>query len=92
MNARKVLLEWVLEPGTGKALEVREGQILRIEQIEGLQCVDFNYFNLHDYKEFMLCGRTRTVHGFNPTRGSFLWSGPPREPAPVHSRRHGRAQ
>ena len=38
-------------------------------------------FNLHDYKEFMHCGRTRTVHGFNPTKGAFLWSAPPRERA-----------
>jgi hypothetical protein len=38
MTARNVLIEMVLEPGTGKALEVRAGQILRIEQIEGLQC------------------------------------------------------
>jgi uncharacterized protein len=81
VSGRKILFEWVLEPGTGKALEVRAGQILRIEQIEGLQCVDFNCFNLHDYKEFMHCGRTRTVHGFNPTIGAFLWSAPPRERA-----------
>jgi uncharacterized protein len=70
-----------LEPETGKALEVKAGQILRIDQIEGLQCVDFNCFNLHDYKEFMRCGHTRTVHGFNPTKGAFLWSAPPRERA-----------
>jgi hypothetical protein len=29
----------------------------------------------------MHCGRTRTVHGFNPSTGSFLWSAPPRERA-----------
>src|ERR1700733_2881213 len=81
MTDRSVLSEMVLEPGTGKALEVKAGQILRIEQIEGLQCVDFNCFNLHDYKEFMHCGRTRTVHGFHPTQGAFLWSAPPRERA-----------
>jgi Arc/MetJ-type ribon-helix-helix transcriptional regulator len=69
---RNVLLEMALEPGTGKALEVKAGQIFRIDQIEGLQCVDFNCFNLHDYKEFMRCGRTRTVHGFNPTTGAFF--------------------
>jgi len=78
----RTLVETIrLEPGTGKAIELRAGQILRIEQIEGGQCVDFNAFNLHDYKEFMHCGRTRTVHGFNPTEGSFLWSQPPRERA-----------
>jgi uncharacterized protein YcgI (DUF1989 family) len=79
--ARKILSEWVMQPGTGKAVELLAGQILRIEQVEGLQCVDFNCFNLHDYKEFMHCGRTRTVHGFNPTKGSFMWSAPPRERA-----------
>lgn len=78
---RKLVETIRLEPGTGKAIELRAGQILRIEQVEGGQCVDFNAFNLHDYKEFMHCGRTRTVHGFNPTEGSFLWSQPPRERA-----------
>jgi uncharacterized protein len=78
------ILDWTLEPGTGKALELRAGQILRIEQIEGGQCVDFNAFNLHDYKEFMHCGRTRTVHGFNPSVGTFLWSQPPRERALIY--------
>lgn len=78
----RTLVETIrLEPGTGKAVELRAGQILRIEQIEGGQCVDFNAFNLHDYKEFMHCGRTRTVHGFNPSEGTFLWSQPPRERA-----------
>jgi uncharacterized protein YcgI (DUF1989 family) len=81
MSARPALFEWTIQPGTGKALPVKAGQILRIAQIDGGQCVDFNCFNLHDYKEFMHCGRTRTVHGFHPTKGTFLWSAPPRERA-----------
>lgn len=84
MNERRILSEWVMQPGTGKAIELLAGQILRIEQVEGLQCVDFNCFNLHDYKEFMHCGRTRTVHGFNPSTGCFLWSAPPREQAMMY--------
>jgi len=84
MSDRKVLSEWVVQPGTGKAVELLKGQILRIEQVEGGQCVDFNCFNLHDYKEFMHCGRTRTVHGFNPSKGAFLWSAPPRERAMLY--------
>ena len=79
--AREVLLDFVLEPGTGKALEVRKGQIIRLEQIEGGQCLDFNCFNLHDYKEYFHTGRTRTLHGLHPTAGDFLWSAPPRERA-----------
>jgi uncharacterized protein YcgI (DUF1989 family) len=81
---RRLAFELTLQPGTGKALEVRAGQILRIEQVEGSQCVDFNCFNLHDYKEFMHCGRTRTVHGFHPSKGTFLWSAPPRERAMLY--------
>src|SRR6201993_4789412 len=81
---RKLLYEHIIQPGTGKALEMRRGQILRIAQIEGRQCADFNCFNLHDYKEYMHCGRTRTVHGFHPSKGAFLWSAPPRERAMMY--------
>src|SRR5258708_32906536 len=79
MTSRQIVSEFVLEPGTGKAIELLQGQILRIEQVEGLQCADFNCFNLHDYMEFMHCGRTRTVHGFHPSKVTFMWSAPPRQ-------------
>jgi uncharacterized protein YcgI (DUF1989 family) len=76
---RKTVRELTIEPGTGKALELRRGQVLRIEQATGRQCADFNCFNLHDYKEFFHTGRTRHLHGLHPTKGDFLWSAPPRE-------------
>ncbi len=79
MADRKVLHELTIEPGTGKALEVLRGQVLRIEQVLGGQCADFNCFNLHDYKEFMHTGRTRHLHGLHPGKGDFLWSAPPRD-------------
>ncbi|NQU55613.1 MAG: urea carboxylase-associated family protein [Rhodospirillales bacterium] len=79
MSGRTIVSEYVIEPGTGKAFELLKGQIIRIEQIEGGQCVDFNCFNLHDYKEFMHTGRTRTLYGLTPSTGDFLWSAPPRE-------------
>jgi uncharacterized protein YcgI (DUF1989 family) len=78
---RELIEEFALEPGTGRCVEVERGQLLRIEQVEGAQCVDFNCFNLHDYKEAMHTGRTRTLHGINPGAGDFLWSAPPRERA-----------
>jgi uncharacterized protein YcgI (DUF1989 family) len=84
MSEREKISEWIMQPGTGKAVELFRGQILRVEQIDGGQCVDFNCFNLNDYKEFMHCGRTRTVHGFNPSRGAFMWSAPPRERAMLY--------
>ena len=78
-SQRKVLQQITIEPGTGKALEMRRGQVLRIAQTAGHQCADFNCFNLHDYKEFFHTGRTRHLHGLHPTKGAFLWSAPPRE-------------
>src|SRR3954467_14399049 len=84
MISRQIISEFTLQPGTGKAIELLKGQILRVEQVEGGQCADFNCFNLHDYKEFMHCGRTRTVHGFHPTAGTFMWSAPPRERAMLY--------
>jgi uncharacterized protein YcgI (DUF1989 family) len=80
-DRRELLWEHVMQPGTGKAVELLAGQVLRIEQVDGGQCVDFNCFSLHDYKECLHTGRTRTVHGLNPGPGDFLWSAPPRERA-----------
>lgn len=84
MSERELLFTEVLEPGTGRAIELLAGQVLVIEQIEGGQCVDFNCFNLHDYKEYMHTGRTRTLHGINPSHGTFMWSAPPRERAMMY--------
>jgi uncharacterized protein YcgI (DUF1989 family) len=81
---RELLFEHIMQPGTGKAVEVRAGQILRIEQTEGAQCVDFNCFNLHDYKEPMHVGRMRAMYGLTPGKGHFLWSAPPRERAMMY--------
>lgn len=77
--ARKLISETVIEPGTGKGIELLRGQILRIAQVEGGQCADFNMFNLHDYKEHFHTARTRHMHGMSPTAGAFLWSAPPRD-------------
>jgi uncharacterized protein YcgI (DUF1989 family) len=79
MSGRTVLFEHVMEPGTGKAVPVLRGQILRIEQLGNGQCADFNAFNLHDYKEFFHTGRTRHMHGLFPREGDMLWSAPPRD-------------
>jgi uncharacterized protein YcgI (DUF1989 family) len=71
-------LEVVLEPVTGKAVPVHRGEVLRIEQLVGGTCVDFNAFNLHDYKEFLDCGFTRSFQSFDPRRGEFIWTNAPR--------------
>lgn len=64
----------VLKPVSGKALPVYRGEVLRITQVEGEQCVDFNAFNLHDYKEYMSTSNTRRAHGFRVKKGDLIWS------------------
>ena len=79
MSARTLLAERLMQPGTGVALPVLRGQVLRISQTDGQQCADFNAFNLHDYREHFHTGRTRHMHGIHPTEGDHLWSAPPRD-------------
>ncbi len=70
-------LKLVFQPVEGKALPMKAGEVLRITQLGNGQCVDFNCYNLHDYKEQMSVGFTR-MHSFRPKQGDFLWSNPPR--------------
>jgi hypothetical protein len=70
--------ELTLEPVTGKAVPVHRGEVLRIEQEVGGTCVDFNAFNLHDYKESLDCGFTRSFQSFDPRRGELIWTNAPR--------------
>lgn len=70
--------EITLQPVSGKALPVYRGEVLRILQVEGEQCVDFGAFNLHDYKEYLGVSNTRAYYGFRPKESDIIWS--------VHSR------
>ncbi len=75
----EVLERFTLEPATGRAIPVQRGQVLCVEQVGEGQCLDFNAYNLHDYKEQFHSGRTRGLHGLSPAVGDHLWSAPPRE-------------
>ena len=66
-----------LKPVSGKAIPLSQGEVLRIIQVEGEQCVDFNCFNLHDHKERMSVGHMR-VQGFRVRQGHLVVSAPPR--------------
>ena len=46
-----------------RAIPLFAGEVMRIIQVEGEQCVDFNCFNLRDYKERMSVGHMR-LQGF----------------------------
>ncbi|EXF78098.1 hypothetical protein CFIO01_12342 [Colletotrichum fioriniae PJ7] len=77
---RPVVAEYLIQPGTGKAIEVRAGQVLRIEQVEGGQCGDLNLFSLDDRNEAMHVGRTRAMEaGNSPKAGDIVWSKAPWE-------------
>ena len=58
----------IIRPISGRALPLHKGEVLRITQVEGTQCVDFNCFNLHDYKERMSVGHMR-VQGIRVREG-----------------------
>ncbi|MFQ5914431.1 MAG: DUF1989 domain-containing protein [Nitrospinota bacterium] len=79
MKKRKLVRDFILGPAMGKALPLFRGQVLRVQQVGDGQCLDFNAFNLHDYKERFCCGNTRRMHGIGPTVGHHLWSASPRD-------------
>jgi uncharacterized protein YcgI (DUF1989 family) len=79
MSNRKLIDEFFLEPTTGRAIPVLKGHILHVEQVGMGQALDFNAYNLHDYKEYFHAGRTRVMHGLHPRKGDHLWTNPPRD-------------
>lgn len=81
LGARKLAQR--LEPVTGKAVEVRAGETLAITTPQGEQCVDFNAFNLHDYKEYMSVGHSRR-QGMHLIEGDTLLTNTPRCNALLH--------
>ena len=73
----KTRFHHTLQPVSGKAIPVYKGEVLRITQVGAEQCVDFNCFNLHDYKERMSAADMRE-QGFRPKQGHVIVSAPPR--------------
>ncbi len=69
--------EIVIQPVTGKAIPVYAGEVLRVSQVEGGTCVDYNGFNLNDYKEFLDCGMNRN-RGIAVGKGAIVWTNSPR--------------
>jgi uncharacterized protein len=68
----------VLQPVSGKAIPVYRGEVMRIRQTLGEQCVDFNAFSLADYKEYMDVSACRPTLGFRPRKLDIIYSNPPR--------------
>lgn len=76
---RRIAEEHTIVPGTGKAVVVPVGSVLRVEQIRGGQCGDFNVYALDNWHENMHVGRTRSLHGKSPAGGDLVWSRAPWE-------------
>jgi uncharacterized protein YcgI (DUF1989 family) len=63
----------------GVAFDIKQGQILRIIEVEGPQVVDFEAFVLANPRERLCAGRTRAKVGVHPQSGDTLWSVSPHE-------------
>ena len=59
---------------SGRAWEMKAGQLCRIVAIEGPQVVDFNAWNLHDTRERFWASRTRQLVGAHVNTYDQLWS------------------
>ena len=67
----------LIAAGTAAALELRGGDVVRVEQVTGGQCVDLVAWSLADSRERLSAARTRSLAGVSPGLGDVLWSGPP---------------
>lgn len=74
VNDSKPVFETVCEKRTGKAWEMKAGQVARLVIIEGAQVADLNLWNRHNPRERFWCSRTRQIHGTHVTTHNRLWS------------------
>jgi uncharacterized protein YcgI (DUF1989 family) len=74
MESRTLVNKFVIPIRSGKAWEVRAGQICRIVVVEGAQVGDFNAWNLNNPRERFWASRTRQLHSAHVTTFDRLWS------------------
>jgi uncharacterized protein YcgI (DUF1989 family) len=66
-----------IAPRTGAALEIEQGQLMRVTCSEGPQVADFNAFGREDRREKFWSVKSRIIGGSHLTVGNQLWSCPP---------------
>ena len=64
----------VIPAGAAAAHELDRGDVVRVEQLTGGQCVDLVAWSLADSRERFSASRTRAVAGVSPGLGDVLWS------------------
>jgi len=63
------IFEQIMPPGTGLAVEVKQGQHLRVIDLEGKQVVDMAVFNLDNLREILSTSYSRTRYFTKPGEG-----------------------
>ena len=71
---RTLIEEFVVPIRSGRAWEVRAGQLCRIVVVEGPQVADFNAWNLHNPRERFWASRSRQLQASHVTTFDRLWS------------------
>ena len=79
-NRSDALLDAVIEPSSGGAIALAQGDTIRIEQVADGQGVDLSVHELAGRQRRLSAGRTRAMHGIHPTVGATLFSTPPEVP------------
>ncbi|PSN40173.1 Uncharacterized protein C11D3.03c [Blattella germanica] len=72
-----VVLDMIIPKKSGKAWEVRKGDLCRISVVAGSQVADCNFWNLHNTEERFYSGKTRQLHATHLTVYDRLWSNLP---------------
>jgi len=71
---RKLVEQITVPIRSGRAWEVRAGQVCRIVAVEGAQVGDFNCWNLHNSQERLWASRSRQLQASHVTTHDRLWS------------------
>ena len=74
-TAQRTLVErFVIPMRSGRAWDLRAGQICRIVAVEGAQVGDFNMWNLHNPRERFWAARTKQLHSAHMRVLDRMWS------------------
>lgn len=74
VQAARPVNEFVIPMRTGRAWEVRAGQVCRIVAVEGAQVGDLNLWNLHNPRERFWASRTKQLHSAHMRILDRFWS------------------
>ena len=73
-SSRSRVNQFVIPMRSGKAWEVRAGQVCRIVAVEGAQVGDLNLWNLHNPRERFWASRTKQLHSAHMRVYDRFWS------------------